>query len=311
MALLDRAFYASRQRRRSQDEVTTADRSREGHGRTALVTGASAGIGRSMAELLAAKGYDVVLVARRAARLEAIAEQLRNGYGVAAHVLTADLCDPGAPAHIRDTLTERGLSVDVLVNNAGYDLMGNYLDNPWDEQLKLIHLLGLSTVELCRHLLPHMVEQSWGRIINVTSVAGLMSGTPSMILYCASKAFVHRFTEGLAGEYQGRGVYATVSVPGSTDTEIFHSSGLWDYSQTNPAFQMAMMSPMTVARQAYTASMAGRKVVVHGWHHKIWAQAVVHAPAPVRYSLTSWFSKINHDAAYAGPSDQHVDRSNT
>ena len=146
MTLLDRAFHASQRRRRSHDAITPADRCNEGRGRTALVTGASAGIGRSMAELLAAKGYDVVLVARRAERLEAIAALLRKEYSVRAHVVTADLCDPAAPAHIRDALTERGLTVDVLVNNAGYDLMGNYLDNPWEEQLKLILLLGLSKI---------------------------------------------------------------------------------------------------------------------------------------------------------------------
>jgi hypothetical protein len=299
MRLRDRALDTARRRRRSHDTITAADRGSEGRGRVALITGASAGIGRSVADLLAAKGYDVVLVARRAERLEAIADELRREYFVQAHVITADLCDPAAPAHIRDVLAERGIEVDVLVNNAGYDLMGELLDNPWSEQLKIIHLLGLSTVELCRHLLPHMVEQGWGRIINVTSVAGMMSGAPSMSLYCASKAFVHRFTEGIAGEYAARGVHATVSVPGSTDTEIFHSSGLWDYSQSNATFQLAMMSPMTVARQAYDGSMRGKKVVVHGWHHRIWAQACVHAPAPLRYALTSWFSRISVDAAAA------------
>jgi uncharacterized protein len=245
-----------------------------------------------MAILLAAKGYDVIVVARRVDKLEEVAEELRGIYGVQAYVLRADLGEADAPALIRGELARRGLKVDFLVNNAGYAMMGNFLDNDWEDQVRLFRVLGMSSVELTRYLLAPMVEQRWGRIINVTSIAGLMSGTPSMVLYCSSKIFVQRFTEGLAGEYTKEGVHATVSIPGSTDTDLFQASGLTDYSETQPLFQLAMMSPMTVARQAYDASMRGDRVIVHGWQTKIWGHAVAHGPAPLRYWLTEWFAKL-------------------
>src|SRR5947209_2592151 len=146
--------------------------SQEGRGHTALVTGASSGIGRSFAVLLASQGYDIVVVARRKDRLEALAEELHASYGVRAEVLAVDLAEPTACVEIKDALDRMGLTVDFLVNNAGYSVLGFYADVPWERQEAYIRVLGTSVLELTRYLLPGMVDAGWGRIVNVTSLCG-------------------------------------------------------------------------------------------------------------------------------------------
>jgi hypothetical protein len=250
-----------------------------------------------MAELLAAKGYDVVAVARREARLKQLQDELERRWKVHVHPLPCDLGNPGAAVHIRDELEHRGLAVDFLVNNAGYTLAGPYIENSWEDELRFVRVIGLSVVELCRYLLPHMVEQRWGRIVNVTSVAGTMAGTPNMVLYSATKSFVHKFTEGLAAENEQYGVHCTVSAPGVTDTEAFAASEISDYVDASLFVQLAMMRPEVVARQAYAANVRGQRVVVHGWHHKAWVFMLVHTPPAVRYGLVKFVTGINRNTS--------------
>ncbi|MGH9200399.1 MAG: SDR family NAD(P)-dependent oxidoreductase, partial [Vicinamibacterales bacterium] len=135
---------------------------REGDGKTALVTGASAGIGRAFAELLASKGYDVVLIARREDRLNALAETLHNRHGVVAHVLVADLSDPAAPQQIAETITVQDLRVDFLVNNAGYGVPGSYLSVPWSEHQRFLQVMVTAVCDLTYRLLPAMLDRGWG-----------------------------------------------------------------------------------------------------------------------------------------------------
>lgn len=280
---------------RRTSPVGDRDRSDEGRGRTALVTGASAGIGLAYTELLAAKGYDVVPVARRGERLERIANYLERTYGVAAQPLVADLGEEGAARGIADELAERGTRIDYLVNNAGYSLMGRYGETPWEDQERFLRVIGTGVLELTHALLPSMMEQRWGRIVNVTSVAGVMAGTPAMVLYSAGKSLVHKFTEGLAAECEPYGVHCTVSLPGATDTEIFEASGTSNYATTHPGMQLAMMSPIAVARQAYRACERRKRMVVHGRHHKAWAFVLLHSPRSLRYRLCAFFAEIDLD----------------
>jgi short-subunit dehydrogenase len=291
--LRESPYWLSRRTR----PISERDRSDEGKGRTALVTGASAGIGRAMSELLAAKGYDVVPVARRSGRLEELKRELEDRWGVNVIPIAADLAKPESPTRIVAELRRRDIAIDVLVNNAGYSISGMYAGSAWEDQERFLRVIGLSTLELTHLLLPHMIEQRWGRVINVASIAAVMAGTPSMVLYCACKSMVHKFTEGLAAECEPLGVHCTASLPGATDTELSEASGMSEYARSNLGVRLAMMSPVTVARQAYRACEHKQRMVVHGRHHKMWAFVLLHAPRSVRYALCGFIGEIQADAA--------------
>lgn len=268
--------------------------SQEGRGHTALVTGASSGIGRAFSVLLASRGYDVVVVARRKDRLEELSEQLSAAYGVRAEVICADLGDPCTPRNIKAELDRLGLTVDFLVNNAGYSVLGFYCDVPWEQQEAYIRVLGTSVLELTRHLLPAMLQQGWGRIINVTSVCGFFAGSPGQTLYAPIKSMVHKFSESISLEYGDRGIVCTTAPPGYTDTEILEASGssAVEYIANNRIFKALMMSPDTYARVAYEGCMRCRRVVIPGVQNKIWAFVLLHGPPRVRYAMCGFMARL-------------------
>lgn len=188
--------------------------------RTALVTGASSGIGAAMATALAARGADVVLVARRADRLTALGERLERDFGVRAHPISRDLVAAGAAATLADELAARGLTIDVLVNNAGFGTHGLFVTEEPQRVSDEIALNVTALVELTHALLPGMVDRDYGAVINVASTAAFQP-LPHMAVYGATKAFVLSFTEALWGELEGTGVKALTLCPGATDTEFF------------------------------------------------------------------------------------------
>ncbi len=237
-----------------------------------------------MAELLAAKGYDVVAVARREARLCDLQKQLEGRWGVRVHPLACDLADQGAPAYIRDEMSRRSLDIDFLVNNAGYVVYSPYQAMPWEDGLRYIQVTALSPAELCRHFLPAMVDRRWGRIINVASIAAVLPGTPMTVLYGASKSFVLKLTEGLAAEVEQCGVNCTVIIVGATDTEMVETSVSPEFADAL-MMQAAMMRPEAVARKSYSACIRGKRVTAPGWHNKVWSFATVHSPPAFRYQL--------------------------
>lgn len=266
----------------------------EGRGHTALVTGASSGIGRSFAVLLASKGYDVVLVARRRDRLERLSQRLSSEYGVRADVICVDLADPGTPRNIKVELDRMGLTVDFLVNNAGYFVPGFFGDVPWEEQEDYLRVVGTSVLELTRHLLPAMVEQGFGRIVNVTSLASYFSGSPGESLYAPVKAMVHKFSEGIDIEYGHRGIVCTSAPPGPTATRFLEASGATaaDYGAKSRFLQAMVMSPDVFVERAYDGCMRGRRVVIPGLHNKLWAFALIHAPGRIRYAMCAFTANM-------------------
>jgi short-subunit dehydrogenase len=270
----------------------TNDRDSEGRGRTAVITGASSGIGRCLTELLAAKGYDVVPVARRRERLDALAEDIQQHWQVSARPIIADLADPNGVTQIVTELQHRHTHVDVLVNNAGYTLGGRFAETVWDDQERFLRVLALAPTELTHRLLPGMVESRWGRILNVASISALAPSSPQSVLYCASKSLLHKFTEGLAIENAEHNVTCTVSMPGFTATEIFQASGWGGGIENSRAVKALMMAPETVARQAYSAMMAGRPTIVHGWQHKTIGLLWLHAPPPIRRRLSAFTADL-------------------
>jgi uncharacterized protein len=185
-------------------------------GQTALVTGPTAGIGRSFAHQLARQGYDLVLVARDQARLESEAAELRT-YGVAVEVLPADLTDRAELAAVEARLADRDRPVDLLVNNAGFGLKKRFLDNTADEEQAMLDVLVTAVMRLTHAALGAMAERGRGGIINVSSVAAFLPRGS----YSAAKAYVNSLSEWAAHEYKGRGVTVTCLCPGFTKTE-FH-----------------------------------------------------------------------------------------
>ena len=250
--------------------------------KTALITGASAGLGRDYARLFAADGHDVVLVARRRARLEELAKELGTASGVQTHVLDFDLSDRDAPGRLCDELRARALSIDFLVNNAGFGHTGAIATAPLATQLEMVQVNVTTLVDLTRRLLPDMIERGHGRILNVGSTAGFQAG-PFMAVYYATKAFVNSFTEALAYELAGTGVTATVSCPGATATEFAGHAG----NAESLLFRLGAADSASVAKEGYAAMMAGKPMVVHGLTNKLGVQALRISPRALVLGLAA------------------------
>jgi hypothetical protein len=231
-----------------------------------LITGASAGIGTAIAKVFAANGFDLVLTARRADRLEALAAELHAGHGCAVHVIAADLADPAAPARIFDEVTQAGLTVDALVNNAGYGLPGRFLSASWADHRAFIQVMITAVADLCHRFAPGMAERQRGWIINVASVAGLVPGSAGHTLYGAAKSLVIRFSESLALELRPRGVNVTALCPGFTYSEFHDANDM--RAQVSRLPKWMWMDADTVARQAFDAVMRGHVVYVNGWKNR-------------------------------------------
>ena len=235
--------------------------------RLALVTGASAGIGAAFARILASHGYDVALTARRADRLEKLAEEISLRYGVETLTVTADLAEPEAPGHILDHLTAHGRTVDALVNNAGYGLAGSYGDTRWEDQKAFIQVMMTAPAELAHRVLPGMAHRRFGRIVNVASLAGLVPGSAGHTLYGATKAFLVKFSQSLHLEAENQGVHVTALCPGFTYSE-FHDVNGTRAQLTASTPPWLWLGADEVAAAGYEAVEANRPICVPGAPNK-------------------------------------------
>jgi short-subunit dehydrogenase len=225
--------------------------------------------------LLAQKGYSVVLTARRADRLDALAAALARKYGVTTHAIAADLSQPNASQQIAGELASRKIAVDVLVNNAGYGVPGSYINVPWNDHERFMQVMVTAVLDLTYRLLPGMLERGWGRIINIASVAGMVPAPAGHTLYGASKSFVIRFSEALAAENGPKGVNVTAVCPGFTLSEFHDVTGTRDRMNKMPA--LLWLKADDVAREGYDAVMKGRSVVVNGaiYRFLVWLTGAV------------------------------------
>jgi hypothetical protein len=238
----------------------------------ALVTGASSGIGAALARRIARDGRALVLVARRADRLEALAAELRRDAGVAAQVIACDLVRPGGARELVEEVARRGLVVEWLVNNAGFGTSGRFDRLPVEGELDEIRLNVEALVELTRRCLPGMVERRRGVVMNVASVAGFAPG-PYTATYNATKAFVVSFSEAIAAELKGTGVEVLCVCPGFTSTEFQEKAGI-DVSRVP---KLAWMSAETVADEAVRGVGRG-PILVNGVMNSVLTTALRFVP---------------------------------
>ncbi len=235
-------------------------------GKWALVTGASSGFGRDFAHLLAERGAHLALVARRVPDMERLAVELRGKFGVKVHVEPMDLARSGGGAELKARLAAAGIAVDLLINNAGYGVFGEFLDQPLAASLDMLQLNILSLTELTHVFATDMVRRGGGQILLTASIGGYQA-TPLYAAYSASKAYVLLFGEALHEELADKGVTVTVLSPGITATGFLAVSG-----QKATFYQrMAMMQSRPVARIGLAALKAGRASIVPGWLNAVTA----------------------------------------
>lgn len=226
---------------------------------TVLVTGASSGIGMELARLFAQEGHSLVLLARGRKALEALAQELQTQHKVAAQVLEADLCDPQAPANIAQELSRINLHVDVLVNNAGFGLLGPHAELDTQRQLDMLQVNIVALVHLTRLLLPGMLARNTGGVLNVASTAAFQAG-PNMAIYYATKAFVLSYTEALHEEVGKTQLHVSCLCPGPTHTGFVAAAGMEGVG----LFKLGAQSAQDVARVGFEAFQNNRAIAISG-----------------------------------------------
>lgn len=250
-------------------------------GRTALVTGASSGLGVDFARELARARCNVVLVARREERLRQLQSELQAQHGIKATVITADLGEPDAPQKLYDQLKAQGLSIDVLVNNAGFGVFGMELEIPWDKTRQMLMVDIVALTHLTKLFARDMVARKLGYILQVASI-GAYQPSPTYAAYSAAKSYVRSFSQALNFELRGTGVSSTVISPGVTATEFLQVSGqkrTWFHNAT-------MMTSEAVARTGIRAMLARRYSVVPGFMNWLTAILTMVTPDPVNAAVT-------------------------
>lgn len=234
---------------------------------TALITGASSGIGLELARVFAREGFDLVLVARNRKRLEEIAKELKS---VQIRVIAADLSRPEGSAEVFAAVPK----ADVLVNNAGYGLFGKFTETPLADELSMMQLNMATLVALTKLYLPGMVAAKSGKICNVASTAAFQPG-PLMAIYYATKAFVLSFSEAIANELKGTGVTVTALCPGPTTSGFQEQAKMEDSGLVKGK---KMMDARTVAEAGYKGLMAGKTIVIPGFMNSLMARSVGFVP---------------------------------
>lgn len=255
--------------------------------KTALITGASGGIGYELARLFARDRYNLVLVARSADKLTQIAAELQGQFGINVKAFALDFAAPTASAILFQQLQREGIAVEVLVNNAGFGGFGEFASIPEEEILGQIQLNITALTHLTRLFLPGMLSRRGGKIMNVASTAAFQPG-PLMAVYYASKAYVLSFSEALANEVAGSRVVVSCFCPGATDTGFAKRAG----TENSRLFKkIGTMKAETVARDGYRGLMAGRTLVFSGFQNWLVAESVRFAPRKMVTAISRWVAE--------------------
>lgn len=238
----------------------------ENNQKTALITGATSGIGKELAKLFAADGYNLLIVSRDQAELDSTAAELRQS-GVTVDTISKDL---SVMEEVKALCAEVTTPIDVLVNDAGQGVYGLFTENDLERELGIIHLNICATVILTKHFVKEMVARGEGKVLNLGSVAGKLPG-PWQAVYHATKAFVLSFTTAIREEMKDSGVTFTALMPGATDTDFFNKAGMQDSKAVQD--KEALSDPADVAKDGYEALMKGEDRIISGFKNKVQVSA--------------------------------------
>ena len=232
---------------------------------TALITGASGGLGLSFVNIFARDGYDIVLVARNGDRLEEIKKEIETKYNVNAMVVAVDLCAQTGAEQVFDATSKAGIKVDVLVNNAGFGDFGEFYKSDLNKQTRMVDLNCIALMQLCHLYLPDMIKNGKGNILNVDSIAAFQAG-PLMSVYYATKAFVLSFSQALTRELKGTGVKVTALCPGPIRTNFDNAA---DLGESGLFKNLKVWDPNVVAEFGYKNMKKGKSLCICGFVNKI------------------------------------------
>jgi short-subunit dehydrogenase len=254
---------------------------------TALITGASGGIGYELAKLLANDHHNLVLVARNGPRLAQVADELQRQFGITVTTFALDLTEPAAPQSLFAQLQSADVAVDILVNNAGYGRYGEFADVPLEESLGQIQLNVTALTELTKLFLGSMLQRRSGKIMNVASTAGFQPG-PLMAVYYATKAYVISFSEAIANELADKGITVTCLCPGATETGFAGRAG---NDATRLFKNLRPMDAKTVARAGYRGLLKGKTLVIPGFRNWLVAESIRVSPRRLATAVSRWVSE--------------------
>lgn len=262
------------------------------HRPLALITGASSGIGEAFARALAERGYDLVIVARRAHRLRILANDVTRDYAVNVEVLPMDLSELGACDRVLAAVAGMGRSVDLLVNNAGYSIPQSFADVPWKDQQDFLMTLIVNACGLAHGVIPGMIARGEGRIIATASLAGFAPGVAGHTLYPGAKSLMMSFTQAIDAEYRDKGLRATAVSPGFVATEFAAANGTDKVMADAP--RRLFLTPDQVVRAALKANDRGQVIVVPGWYNALAAGLMRALPQGlVRWALMKGSAKYH------------------
>ncbi|MDZ8104046.1 MAG: SDR family oxidoreductase [Nostoc sp. DedQUE12a] len=248
--------------------------SKSKHQKTALITGAASGIGYQFTQIFARNNYNLVLVDKNEQKLSEIADALPQKFNIFVKTFAKDLSIPTSPEEIFTELQQASIKIDVLINNAGFGTYGTFSETDLTTELKMLQVNMVSLTHLTKLFLKDMIEQDYGKILNVASAAAFQPG-PLMAVYFATKAYVLSFSEAIANELEGTGVSVTVLCPGPTASEFQQTAAMED---SKIASVNRMMKTETVASIGYRGLMTNKTVVIPGMRNKILTQSVRFTP---------------------------------
>jgi short-subunit dehydrogenase len=254
----------------------------------ALVTGASSGLGADFARILASLGCHLILTARRQERLKALKKEIMTDFGVSVKVIPMDLSLPEAPQQLYDQLKSDGVTVDVLINNAGFGIYGEFLDTDWERTQQMLQLNMLTVTHLTWLFARDMQSRNFGYILHVAS-NGAYQPSPLYAAYSASKGFVLNFSEALNYELRDTNVKCTALAPGTTVTEFHRVAG---QDESSLYYRLTKMDSMTVARKGIQALLAGRPSLVPGWTVSLLAWSSQRAPRRLATAMAAWLMRL-------------------
>jgi hypothetical protein len=263
-----------------------------GYGKTALVTGASSGIGRELASVFAEHGYNLVVVARNAAALQSLAESLYDAYGTTVTVLPKDLSRPNAAQQIFDAVRDDGIHVDVLINNAGFGAFREFAETPASKVAGMVQVNVAALTALTHLFAQPMVEKGEGRILNVASVAAF-SPTPNAAVYGATKAYVLSLSEALSEELKPHNVTVTALCPGLTETGFSKAATGKEGNPAIPGFMK--LTARDVAREAFDALHAGEVVKINGLLYQLGVEWMRYTPRALVRTMGGMYGKQLED----------------